>query len=228
MLGFYQHQQGNGLEKYYLMIEEWLNADVPAEHNTPLVIEGDQGAGKKTLLVKWYEYHQSLQASHRNNDLMILHFATTGGNNSNYFYALYRILIKLREELNIDQKVELHDEKLRKYFAYWLDVCDQRIENQAIKNMDVHYNKIVLVFEGIDYFLDKNNGKEGNIAFWLPKCFPKNVKVIVTADKESESMRYFNKLGCRKVSIPFDAGNMRSMINNHSEKQLCIEGPLKS
>jgi hypothetical protein len=35
---------------------------------------------------------------------------------------------------------------LRKYFAYWLDVCDQRIENQAIKNLDVHYNKIILVF----------------------------------------------------------------------------------
>ena len=159
---------------------------------------------------------------------MILHFATTGGNNSNYFYAIYRILIKLREELNIDQKVELHDEKLRKYFAYWLDVCDQRIENQAIKNLDVHYDKIILVFEGIDYFLDKNNGKEGNIAFWLPKCFPKNVKVIVTADKESESMKYFNKLGCQKVTIPFDAVNMRSMMKKHMEKQICIEGSLRN
>ena len=74
---------------------------------------------------------------------------------------------------------------MRKYFAYWLDVCDQRIENQAIKNLDVLYNKIILVFEGIDYFTDRNNGKEGNIAFWLPKFFPKNVKVIVTADRES-------------------------------------------
>jgi hypothetical protein len=51
--------------------------------------------------------------------------------------------------------------------------------------MDVQYNKIILVFEGIDYFTDRNNGKEGNIAFWLPKLFPKNVKVIVTADRES-------------------------------------------
>ena len=59
------------------------------------MIEADRGVGKKTLLVKWYEYHQSLN-NHRNNDLVLLHFATTGGNNSNYFYALYRILIKLR------------------------------------------------------------------------------------------------------------------------------------
>ena len=30
MLGFYKNQSGNGLEKYYLMIEEWLNQEVPA------------------------------------------------------------------------------------------------------------------------------------------------------------------------------------------------------
>lgn len=74
------------------------------------------------------------------------------------------------------------------------------------------YNKIILVFEGIDYFMDRGSGKEGNIAFWLPKYFPKHVKVIVTADGQSESMKYFNKLNCQKVVIPSDASLMRSMI----------------
>lgn len=101
------------------------------EYNKPLVIQSEGGVGKKTLLVKWFEYHQKLIKS-KNKDLIILHFATTGGNNSNYYYAIYRILIKLREELNIGQKVELHEEKLRNYFSYWLDVCDQKIENQII------------------------------------------------------------------------------------------------
>lgn len=68
------------------------------------------------------------------------------------------------------------------------------------------------MFEGIDYFVDRGTGKEGNIAFWLPKYFPKNVKVIVTADGESESMRYFNSLGCPKVSIPYDVAVMKTMI----------------
>ncbi len=89
------------------------------------------------------------------------------------------------------------------------------------------YNKIILVFEGIDYFLDRNSGKEGNIAFWLPKIFPKNVKVIVTADRESESMKYFTKLGCQKVNIPYDINIMKSMIKSHLDKKLCIEGNLK-
>jgi hypothetical protein len=44
------------LERYFLQIEDWLK-DETAE-NTPLVIEADEGVGKKTLLVKWMEYHK--------------------------------------------------------------------------------------------------------------------------------------------------------------------------
>lgn len=40
MLGFYKKQSGTGLEKYYLMIEEWLNMETPTvEDNKPLVIQ---------------------------------------------------------------------------------------------------------------------------------------------------------------------------------------------
>ena len=62
MLDFYKNEETAGLEKYYLMIEEWLNlnSENPQE-NHPLVIEGDGGIGKKTLLVKWHEYHQSIK-----------------------------------------------------------------------------------------------------------------------------------------------------------------------
>jgi len=51
--------------------------------------------GKKTLLVKWMEYHKQRKGG-RNSDIIIAHFATTGGNNTNFYFALYRILIKLR------------------------------------------------------------------------------------------------------------------------------------
>jgi len=44
------------------MIEEWLSMDPEdPEHNHPLVIEGDGGVGKKTLLAKWFEYHQTIK-----------------------------------------------------------------------------------------------------------------------------------------------------------------------
>ena len=64
MLDFYKNEDGMGLEKYYLMIEEWLSMEPEdPQKNQPLVIQGDGGVGKKTLLVKWYEYHQSLKTN---------------------------------------------------------------------------------------------------------------------------------------------------------------------
>ena len=66
-----------------------------------MVIEADDGVGKKTLLVKWINYHNANKKG-KYPDIIIPHFATIGGNNGNYFYAIYRILIKLRELLNIE------------------------------------------------------------------------------------------------------------------------------
>ena len=65
---------------------------------------------------------------------MLLHFGSIGGNNTNYFHAIYRLLIRLREALKIKQKVELLEEKIRKYFAYWLDVCSNELEKQWVVN----------------------------------------------------------------------------------------------
>lgn len=87
-------------------------------------------------------------------DYIIPHFATTGGNNCNYFFAIYRILIKLREALNITQKVELLEEKLRRYFAYWLELCNKELETQIQRDAKNIYDKIILIFEGIDHFTD--------------------------------------------------------------------------
>lgn len=81
----------------------------PAEHNKPLVFHSEEGAGRKTLLIQWYEHHRQQQCLKPTGErsLVLLHFGSIGGNNTNYFYAIYRLLIKLREALKIKQKVEL-------------------------------------------------------------------------------------------------------------------------
>ena len=45
------------MDRYFLEIESWLDEDKTLHTNTPLVLEADDGIGKKTLLVKWMEYH---------------------------------------------------------------------------------------------------------------------------------------------------------------------------
>jgi hypothetical protein len=57
-------------------------------------------------------------------------------------------------------------------------------------------DKIIIVIEGIENFLDADTGRESNIAFWLPRNFPKNIKVIVTTTSSSEALAYFTKIGC--------------------------------
>lgn len=57
---YYKNQSSYGLEKYYIEIENWLNKKLPEDRNVPLVIEADEGIGKKTLIVKWINYHLNL------------------------------------------------------------------------------------------------------------------------------------------------------------------------
>ena len=49
-----------GFEKYFLTIEEWLEKPInPVLGNMPFIIDAEDGIGKKSLLVKWMEFHQS-------------------------------------------------------------------------------------------------------------------------------------------------------------------------
>jgi hypothetical protein len=40
-------------------------------------------------------------------------------------------------------------------------------------------------------------------------------------------MKYFTKLGCQKVNIPYDINIMKGMIKNHLESKLCVNGKVK-
>lgn len=48
------------MEKYFVEIEDWLNKPQKNGDNMPLVIEAEDGVGKKTLMAKWIDYHLSI------------------------------------------------------------------------------------------------------------------------------------------------------------------------
>ena len=81
---------------------------------------------------------------------------------------------------------------------------------------------MILVFEGIDNFrevLDMH--REANVNFWLPKYFPTNIKVIVTAERQSSSMRLL-KPDCQVIPIVSDKSILKQMVNNHLGKKLLV------
>jgi len=130
LISFIIFRDTNHLDKYFIEIEQFLNLPIQnSSENKPLIIQTKEGFGRKTLLVKWMEYHQmNNKQNYPIQDIILPFFSTVCEKNSNYFYAIYRFLIQLREKLNVKQKVELLEDKLRKYFGYWLGVCTRKIQ----------------------------------------------------------------------------------------------------
>lgn len=53
-----------GIDRQLLLMEEFIKNDIyRPEDNKPLLIDADDGVGKKALLVKWIEYHEQKQTS---------------------------------------------------------------------------------------------------------------------------------------------------------------------
>jgi len=74
---------------------------------------------------------------------------TAGGRDKDLTYALFKMMSRLRQHLDIKEKVELLFEKIRIYFYYWLESASIIMKQQLIND-----GKIILLFEGIDYFVN--------------------------------------------------------------------------
>ena len=217
IMEYYKNQPSYSLEKYFIEIEDWLKKKPEEGNNVPLVIEADDGIGKKTLIVKWIEHHIKNSRKHYK-DIIIPHFASAGGNNSNYHYSIYRILIKLREYFNIKQKVELLEEKIRKNFYYWLDICSRKIMKNVTFDGD-----ILIIIEGMEHFKSEDGNEESNLKFWLPKLFPDRVRFIITCDQNSASYNYLKDLNSSFLSMKADSRLNKLLENLYTRKSICSQ-----
>lgn len=81
--------------------------------------------------------------------------------------------------------MDLNEEKLRRYFKYWLEVASDHIDKQFLGYAREEVPKVVIVIEGIDECLDSKGNLVEN-EFWLPHHIPKNVKLILTTKSLKE------------------------------------------
>lgn len=84
----------------------------------------------------------------------------------------------------MSQKVEILEEKLRKYFPYWLDISVKKIKEEIVNDAN-----IIIIIDGADQFIDQS-GKDTSAKFWLPRFFPLGVKIILTVSKGSLTHQY--------------------------------------
>lgn len=94
--------------------------------------------------------------------------------------------------------MELNEERVRRYFPYWLETASSVIERRYIGYEESEKKKVVIVIEGADRVVD---GKGVGVVptFWLPQILPKNVRLILTAAPDSA--------GC-KILLPLASCHM--------------------
>lgn len=56
----------------------------------------------------------------------------------------------IQNYFKVEQRVDLNDEKLRRYFKYWLEVASDFIEKEYLGYQKTEIPKVVIVIEGID------------------------------------------------------------------------------
>ena len=81
-----------GQEKHIHKINGWLEED----NEKALVFRTEPGAGMKTILSQWEKGIRVSNNTKKEKVLTITHFASGGSNDSNYYYSLYQIIIKLK------------------------------------------------------------------------------------------------------------------------------------
>lgn len=126
-----------------------------------------------------------------------MEFAVTG--NGKFAEALYRILsslrvksIEIQERLQINQKVETNEEKLRRFFPYWMEVCSKALQKKNLEEGKSRARRIILVICGVDSFTNEN-GEPLLPGYWLPETFPEGIKLLVSANERAPTPNFFKR-----------------------------------
>lgn len=93
---------------------------------------------------------------------MIKHFAHVSNCDLRYQSFIFRTLVKLRQEYDIQHRVEIIDDKLRINFNRWLEIANKIHEERM--NGD---SKIIIILDGLENFNDSEFHQEES-ADWVP------------------------------------------------------------
>ena len=173
-----------GVENYIHEIDAWASNDdhegnVRNRKNVPLIITGEQGCGKSSVMAHWLDFHQ--RSHKKDNDFVVVHFAKRSPADRYYYYSLHRMFSRLREEFDIKQKMPILEDKLRVYFTRWLELSNAKRESELKRK------RTILVFDGIERYRD-SSGKE-ETPDWIPTESPSGVYLIYVVSQESRSFK---------------------------------------
>ena len=75
-----------------------------------------------------------------------------------------------------------------------------------------------MIFEGLQFFTEFESKKESELKFWFPKSFPKNIRVIITANKSSKSYANILKRNSINPQIDWSLFNSKDILSSIQDR----------
>lgn len=188
---FAQQKRENfiGQESLLQRIETYINNDNPQ----PLVIYGESGKGKSSLIAKAVE-----EAKKNGKKKVISRFIGATAHSS----STKEILTSIFSELGIDVRSE--EDKRENSEEISIQNFDDKRETFEQFSYRI-YDEILCLKDDVTIFIDAVDQLSNNDQFlWLPNNLPHNVKIIISAlsdERYEEDSKYFEKLKTKTKNI---------------------------
>eukprot|EP01114_Cavostelium_apophysatum_P012931 TRINITY_DN3020_c0_g2_i1.p1 TRINITY_DN3020_c0_g2~~TRINITY_DN3020_c0_g2_i1.p1 ORF type:complete len:1203 (-),score=303.44 TRINITY_DN3020_c0_g2_i1:33-3641(-) len=155
-----------GKSEYFNKLYQYLNDDTAL----PMLLLGESGSGKSSLLANFCLRHQADPAN--DNDLVLLHFAGTTPSSADYTTFLRRVVKTIKTSFNVPDEIPADSRTLVRDFPVWLANVPET-------------KRLILVIDALNQF---DNADGAHSLTWLPtnQKLPSRVKVIVSTLKNSQ------------------------------------------
>jgi tetratricopeptide (TPR) repeat protein len=126
----------------------------------PLVIIGDSGSGKSSLISYWAHHHRKLHPE----AFIITHFVGASSSGAGHLGIIQRIMEEIHERYQLQDEVPATPEALEKEFPNWL--------------AKVQKEPLILILDALDHL-------PGDSKFlrWLPRHFPPHIRTIISVTR---------------------------------------------
>ena len=186
-----------GGEEYLATLDQIMGSTM----HKPVMVTGDSGGGKSTLLANW-----ARSFSHQNPDAFVLeHYLATGADNAEATTMVTRLLREIARFTGEDLLLEGDPRKALYLFHEWLSKAGAFARQQG--------GKFILVLDG----LDKMTGGGG--LDWFPRHLPEGVSIVASCLPGLVYDAIATRMAFEQVIVtPFSRTDCEVFIHRYLEK----------
>ena len=154
--------------------------DFVARSNTPLVLTGDSGIGKSTLLAGWVERYRQIHPE----TFVLLHFIGSSQRSTDYVEIIRRVLGEIKRRCVITDDIPIKIDQMKAVLSDWLAQASAT-------------GQMVWILDGLNHLEDCDNALDLG---WLPEYFPPNIQLIVST-LPGRTLDAMNKRSCSLIHV---------------------------